>query len=98
MTPGQLTAIRQHPKVEDVPDLLAYIERLTTENKRLKLSFGHTEALHTAQSLTALRSSLSALVEDWNGEIAEFATKDDPYYNGVRQCRDDVAHLLTGEP
>lgn len=39
-------------------------------------------------------SSLRELVDDWQREITEFATKDDPYYNGVRQCLSDVLALL----
>jgi len=37
------------------------------------------------------------LVEEWQSEIKEFATKDDPYYNGVRQCVADVRAILEEE-
>lgn len=38
------------------------------------------------------------LIEDllisWESEIAEFATHNDPYYNGVRQCIQDLEAVL----
>jgi hypothetical protein len=37
-----------------------------------------------------LVAAIRALRDDWKAEIAEFATKDDPYYNGVRQCLSDL--------
>jgi len=34
------------------------------------------------------------LCADWEDEVAEFATKDDPYYNGVRQCIADLRAVV----
>lgn len=42
------------------------------------------------QALARVRAECRAVLAEWAEEVAEFATKDDPYYNGVRQCIDDL--------
>lgn len=45
-----------------------------------------------------LRADVQEGIAEWEREIAEFATKDDPYYNGVRQCVQDAKSWLEAEP
>jgi len=40
---------------------------------------------------------IEELIASWELEVIEFATKDDPYYNGVRQCIDDLKATLSNE-
>lgn len=130
MTPEQLTAIRQHPRAEDVPDLLAYIERLEqqlakyesrspdgdghciservvngSEVGRGSQPIAHGPTLENpatdqsraagsepAYSHSALRSSLSSLVETWRERSARMDHTD------FDQAADELSRLLTGEP
>lgn len=43
-------------------------------------------------------TELLELAKNWREEIAEFATKDDPYYNGVRMCLSDLESYLSDPP
>ena len=87
---------------QDVLDLVAYIETLTTERDALAKSLDHY-----VSDLTALRASLSALVETWRKEAAyqpepTIGVMGDSAVrttrrNSLKACADQLALLLTGE-
>lgn len=52
--------------------------------------FNAVQVAATSIAIQRLIGDVDALMEEWKSDIDAFATKDDPYWNGVRQCLSDL--------